>query len=170
MPTQGRADPGLGTRAFSLALIAALAAADQWSKSWAFDTLPGRGGSMDILPPVLSFTLSRNPGIVLGIGWQIPNLFLVTSFGMLAVLTVILWRKPIPWSWRGSLAAIASGALGNGLDRYQFKYVRDFIDVHYHGWVYPTFNVADSCICVGAAVLAIGLWRAPSRPGDAHAC
>ena len=128
---------------------------------------------MDVLPPFLSFTLSRNPGIILGIGRQIPNLFLVTSFVMLGVLLFILWRKALPLSWRLSLAAIASGALGNGLDRYQFKYVRDFIDVHVNTpWgpvVYPTFNVADSCICVGAAVLAIGLWRAPPKPENAHA-
>ena len=161
MPAQGRAHPGLGERSACLAAAALLAAADQASKSWAFSALPARDGTLDVLPPVFSFTLSRNQGIVMGIGHQIGGVFTVTSFVMLAVLAYLIWTKAMPWHWRLSLAAIASGALGNGLDRLRLHYVRDFLDVHYHGLVYPTFNVADSCICVGATVLAIGLWRTP---------
>ncbi len=161
MPAEGRALPRVGARLAALAVVAALAAADQVTKSWAFRALPWIGDTVDLLPPVLSFTHSENKGIILGIGSRIGGVFTLTSFAMLAVLVWMIWRKPMPGAWRLSLAAIASGALGNGLDRLRLGHVRDFIDVHYHGWVYPTFNVADSCICVGAAVLAIGLWRAP---------
>ncbi len=166
MPTEGRALPGLGIRLASLAVVAALAAADQYTKAWAFAAIPF-GTSRDILPPILSFTLSENKGIILGIGGSVGWVFTVTSFAMLAALLVILWRKPLPWPMRLALCAIASGALGNGLDRYYLKHVRDFIDLHYHGHVYPTFNVADSCICIGAGILALGLWRAPENPKHA---
>ena len=162
MPTEGRAHPRLGDRLLALVLVASLAAADQWSKARADETLPARGGSVEVLPPVFSLTLSHNRGIFMGIGNRIGRVFTATSFAILAVLLWILWCKRLSRAWRASVAAIASGALGNGLDRLRFGYVRDFLDVHWHGWVYPTFNVADSCICVGAAVLALGLWREPS--------
>ena len=161
MPAQGRDLPGLGARAASLAVLAVLAAVDQASKAWAFALLPGKGDTRPVLPPVLSLTHSENPGIFMGIGSGISQVFTFTSFLMLGVLVWILWTKTLSWPWRLSVAAIASGALGNGLDRWRLKAVRDFLDFHYRGWTYPTFNAADICICVGAAVLAIGLWKAP---------
>ena len=166
MPTQGRG-PGLVPRLASLALTGLLAAADLATKSWAFARVPREG--MELLPPVLDFRLSRNPGIFMGFGGQVPWLFTGTTLILLAVLLWVLWTKPLPWTWRLAVAAIASGALGNGVDRVLAPYsVRDFIDVHYGSFVWPTFNVADSCICVGAAVLALGLWKAPGKAPDAR--
>lgn len=162
MPAQGRAGPGLSGRLPCLALVAVLAFADLWTKDWAFSTLPAYGGR-EILPPVLSFTRSENQGIVMGIGSSIGWVFTLTSFAILGVLLWMIARRPMPRAWRLAMAAIASGALGNGLDRLRLGHVRDFIDVHYAGWTYPTFNLADSAICVGAAVLAFGLWKSPEE-------
>ena len=164
MPAQGRDRGGIGPRLASLAVLAALAAADQATKAWAFALLPRMHDTRPVLPPVFSLTHSENRGIFMGLGGSIGEIFVYTSFGMLAILVWVLWTKPMSWPWRLSVAAIGSGALGNGLDRVRLGHVRDFLDVHYRLWVYPTFNLADICICVGAGVLAIGLWKTP-EPG-----
>jgi signal peptidase II len=54
-----------------------------------------------------------------------------------------------------ALSLILGGALGNVIDRLQHGYVVDFIQVHHRGWYFPSFNVADSAISVGAALLIL---------------
>ena len=54
-----------------------------------------------------------------------------------------------------ALSLILGGALGNVIDRLLHGYVVDFIQVHYGGWYFPSFNVADSAISVGAACLIL---------------
>jgi signal peptidase II len=54
-----------------------------------------------------------------------------------------------------ALALILGGALGNVIDRLLHGYVVDFIQVHYAGWYFPSFNVADSAITVGAVLLIL---------------
>ena len=54
-----------------------------------------------------------------------------------------------------ALALILGGALGNVIDRLLHGYVVDFIQVHWGGWYFPSFNVADSAISVGAALLIL---------------
>jgi signal peptidase II len=53
------------------------------------------------------------------------------------------------------LALILGGALGNLIDRLRFGHVVDFLDFHAAGWHWPAFNVADSAITVGAALLIL---------------
>ena len=57
------------------------------------------------------------------------------------------------FSW--ALSLILGGALGNVVDRMLHGYVVDFIQVHYAGWYFPSFNIADSAITVGAALLIL---------------
>jgi signal peptidase II len=54
-----------------------------------------------------------------------------------------------------ALALILGGAVGNVLDRLLYGYVVDFIDLHWAGWHFPAFNVADSAISLGAAALIV---------------
>ena len=54
-----------------------------------------------------------------------------------------------------ALSLILGGALGNVIDRLLHGYVVDFIQVHYAGWYFPSFNVADSAITVGAVLLIL---------------
>lgn len=54
-----------------------------------------------------------------------------------------------------ALALILGGALGNVVDRLLHGYVVDFIQVHYRGWYFPSFNIADSAITIGAALLIL---------------
>jgi len=52
-----------------------------------------------------------------------------------------------------ALALVLAGAIGNLIDRSVYGYVIDFLHLYYQNWHYPAFNVADSAICVGAALL-----------------
>ncbi len=88
-------------------------------------------------------------------GWQ---RWLFTGIGFFAV-ALILWmlrshsgEKLLAFA----LANILGGAIGNVLDRLMHGYVVDFIDLHWFGWHFPAFNIADSAISVGAVCLILG--------------
>jgi signal peptidase II len=113
--------------------------------------------------PVLSFMnwlLLFNPGaafsfLAQGSGWQ---RWFFTILG-LAASTYILWLlrkslsdKVLCWA----LSLILGGALGNVVDRIMYGAVVDFIDLHYAGWHWPAFNIADSAICIGAGLIIWG--------------
>ena len=117
------------------------------------------------LTPFLNLTLVYNTGAAFGFlndaaGWQ--NLFFVGVAALASVvILVMLWRLPPGANLLGSgLALIGGGALGNLIDRLFHGHVIDFIDFYYRSWHWPAFNVADSAITVGAALLvadALGL-------------
>src|SRR3954465_1593601 len=101
-------------------------------------------------------------------GWQTPALAVFAAVAIAVVGTFIV-RSPGRQMLRSGLALILGGALGNLVDRVRFGQVVDFLDFHAAGWHWPAFNVADSAITVGAAVLIIegfvhheGRARAPS--------
>ena len=75
------------------------------------------------------------------------------------LLAIFLWRRAL--GLRDKLAQVAFGLLcggiiGNLVDRIQHQHVVDFLDFHFGSYIYPTFNVADSGICVGVALY---LWH-----------
>ena len=63
-----------------------------------------------------------------------------------------------PWA-TAALALILGGALGNLVDRLRFDAVADFLQFHYAGWYFPAFNVADSAITVGVALMLLHQFR-----------
>ncbi|CAG9295809.1 signal peptidase II [Celerinatantimonas diazotrophica] len=90
-------------------------------------------------------------------------------FSALAVVVclVLVWclkrmREPQPLSAAG-YALVISGALGNVIDRLLYGYVIDFLDFHYGSYHWPAFNVADSCICIGAVLLILDSFIHPSK-------
>ncbi len=89
-------------------------------------------------------------------GWQ-RWLFIVLGIGV--SVAIVFWLRRVPrrgHTWLAiALALIVGGALGNVIDRAIYGYVVDFISVHYGGWYFPAFNVADASISVGAAMLII---------------
>ena len=123
------------------------------------------------LLPFLNLTLTYNTGAAFSLlssagGWQ--RWFFA---GLAAVVSVVL----LVWLWRASprerwllcgLALVLGGALGNLWDRLAIGAVVDFIDLHYAGRHWPAFNVADSAICVGAALLIISTFRDAGDPSD----
>ena len=87
-------------------------------------------------------------------GWQ--RWFFVGLGTVAAVFIVWMLRQhggQRLFSW--ALALILGGAVGNVIDRLLHGHVVDFIQVHYAGWYFPSFNVADSAITVGAVLLIL---------------
>ena len=96
-----------------------------------------------------AFSFLSNAG-----GWQTPALvvFALVAIGIVGVFIV---RSPGRTMLLSGLALILGGALGNLIDRLRFGQVVDFLDFHAAGWHWPAFNVADSAITVGAALLIL---------------
>jgi signal peptidase II len=87
-------------------------------------------------------------------GWQ---RWLFIGIGAVAMVLIVwmLRSNPTQRLFSAALTLILGGAMGNVLDRLLYGYVVDFIDVHWAGWHFPAFNVADSAISVGAAALIL---------------
>jgi signal peptidase II len=116
------------------------------------------------LLPFLNLTLVHNTGAAFGFlssasGWQ-NVFFIIVAVTAAAAIVVLLYRLTPKDRWLGvALALILGGAIGNLIDRLTYGYVVDFIDVFYGPWHWPAFNVADSAITVGAAVLLFDALR-----------
>lgn len=112
----------------------------------------------------LNITLAHNYGAAFSFladagGWQ-RTFFIVLASVVSVVLLVWLLRLPRhEWRTALGLSLVLGGAIGNLVDRIRLGYVVDFIDVHFSGWHYPAFNVADSAITCGVALLLLdALW------------
>ena len=148
-----------------LALAAAAIILDQLTKWLAYDALWNPPQRLVVtgffwLTPVenrgVSFGLFQADG---GFGrWAIVIFAVVVSIG----LGVWLWRSKRRWL-AGALGLVIGGALGNVIDRVRFGWVIDFIDVHAGGYHWPAFNVADSAIVVGIAMLLLDSLIGPKK-------
>jgi signal peptidase II len=87
-------------------------------------------------------------------GWQTP-LLVAFALAAAAIVSILIFRNPRNSLLCAGLAAILGGALGNVIDRLRFGHVVDFLDLHALGWHFPAFNVADSAITIGAALLIL---------------
>jgi len=114
--------------------------------------------------PSFNFTLLYNRGAAFSFlanagGWQ---RWFFTGLSLAASILLIIWliRLEEKQRWLGyALALILGGAIGNLIDRVLYGYVIDFIDIYYQQWHWPAFNIADSAISIGAAMLFIDLLR-----------
>ena len=108
----------------------------------------------------LNITLAHNYGAAFSFlsdagGWQ--RWFFIT-LAMVVSVVLLVWLLRLPrqeWRTGLGLALVLGGAIGNLVDRVTLGYVVDFIDVHYGGWHYPAFNVADSSITCGVILLLL---------------
>jgi signal peptidase II len=113
--------------------------------------------------PVLNITRLHNTGAAFSFladetGWQ-RWLFTALAVGVSAVL--IVWLRRIDRTSRvlgSAVALIIGGAIGNVIDRMRLGHVIDFIHAHWSEHYFPAFNVADSAITVGAALLLLDAW------------
>jgi signal peptidase II len=190
--------PGAALLLTRFGWVALLVALDLWSKAAVFAWLTPLGARGELPPhpcgllghapryPLagdwLGFMLSRNAGAAFGKLGDMP--YLLVGGRVVAVLFVtwlILRASPKkPWV-TAAFVLILGGALGNVYDNlwlaesgsgHPFGLVRDFIDVYFGfaDWHFPTFNVADSCISVGAAILVVnGLFGHHKKPEPAPA-
>jgi len=149
-----------------LLVSAAVIWADMATKAWASEVLelyrPNEIFSW------LNMTLAHNYGAAFSFlsdagGWQ---RWFFTVLASVVSLVLIIWVLRLPrreWLTALALALVIGGALGNLADRVQLGYVVDFIDVHYRGWHWPAFNVADSAISCGVVLLLIDALRQALR-------
>ncbi len=119
--------------------------------------------------PVFDLTLLHNTGAAFSFlsqagGWQ-RWFFALIAIVVSVALLVWMARTPYQQRWLGAgLALLLGGALGNLYDRIVHGYVVDFISLHYSGYYFPAFNLADTAITIGAGMLIIDmLWFSEAR-------
>jgi signal peptidase II len=159
-------------RRFEAWLMAAIVVLDQITK-----TLVVRGitlhDTVTLVPGLLNLTHVRNTGAAFGMLSSVHfpgKALLVTLLAVAAIVAIGVYASRFASETRlarTGLALVLAGAAGNLLDRARLGYVVDFVDVHYAGWHFWAFNVADSSITVGAIVLILDMFRAPSHVPEA---
>jgi len=141
-----------------LGLIALLVGLDQLSKSIIHKTL-ALHSSRAVIPGFFNLSYVRNRGAIFGFFSQSPNklVFILLTTASLAALSIVLFyflkAASSDIAMKISLALILAGAFGNQIDRILRGYVIDFLDFHIKQMHWPFFNLADSCITVGALIL-----------------
>ncbi|WP_432720565.1 signal peptidase II [Jeongeupia wiesaeckerbachi] len=139
-----------------IALAVVVIVIDQASKH-AIEAAFSYGDVSPIIPGFFNLTLAYNPGAAFSFladagGWQ-RHFFTVLALGVSVFIVLTLRKHYTQTLFSLALALIMGGAIGNVIDRVLFGHVIDFIQVYYRTWYYPAFNIADSAICVGAALM-----------------
>jgi signal peptidase II len=154
-----------------LVLAAAIVVLDQLTKAIALARLiPGHPHVL--ADGWLALTLVMNPGLAFGLLGTIPPAWrwIVATLSVIALLVLArVALRILPTGGAAGVVAVGlifGGAVGNLIDRARFGAVVDFVDVHWRGWHWPAFNVADSAISIGVALLAIRLLT--ERPAAAE--
>lgn len=145
-----------------LLLSALIIAADQGSKALVVASLE----LYERLPvvPFFSWVHARNYGAAFSLlnepgGWQ-RWLFIALAMGFAVFIVYELRRLPPGDRLMGWVYGfILGGALGNMIDRVLSGYVVDFALLHYGGWSFPAFNVADAALSVGAVLWIYAMFR-----------
>lgn len=157
-----------------------LVVADQISK-WAVSehvmrpAIPGGGDSLTLsgwyalapgrLPyaeievlPFFNIVMVWNKGISFGLLNRDtdygPTILIALALAITALFLTFMRKTSAPLQLTG-IALIIGGALGNVIDRLRFGAVMDFLDFHAGNYHWPAFNIADSCVCIGVAILII---------------
>ena len=150
--------PGQG---YWLTLAALVLVLDQASKVWVLASF--RLMESQIVTPFFNLVLVFNAGAAFSFlagagGWQkwfFVILALGISFWLLGLLRKHAHERLLP----AALSLILGGAIGNVIDRLRFDAVVDFLDFHFAGYHWPAFNVADSAITVGVALMLLHQFR-----------
>jgi signal peptidase II len=153
-------------RAHYLILSAAVILLDLWTKALVLaridlhETIP-------IIPSFFQLVHVRNTGAAFGIGANassrlVPLLLNIGAIAVFCVVVVYALRSAVSDRLlQTGLHLILGGAIGNLLDRFRFGYVVDFLDVYAGTHHWPAFNVADSAICIGIALLFLDMRKKP---------
>ncbi|HTR47473.1 MAG TPA: signal peptidase II [Verrucomicrobiae bacterium] len=153
------------------ALAVFVLVADQVTK-YAVENFTESGSLRVLIPGMLNLVHTSNPGVAFGIlagaeaPWRAPVLIVFSSCVMLLIAWLIVSRRAGGWFGQYGMTLILGGAAGNLCDRITRRSVTDFIDFHFGSHHWYTFNVADSAIVVGAALVILELlrdWRHPAH-------
>ncbi len=162
-PNERRAPVEKKTITAALILAILLLIADQISKAAVVKYIRF-GEKIPVIPDFFNLTYITNTGAAWGIlsghGW----LLLVISLAVMAALIYFMRTLTEGWPERiYALAIVMSGIIGNSIDRVFRKEVVDFLQFYFGKYQYPSFNVADSCICVGVVIFMISTLCRPER-------
>jgi signal peptidase II len=140
--------------AFTITLL------DQISKFYVQGALR-LGQVVPVIPGFFNLTYVLNPGAAFGFLSGAPAAIrhpLFTAISIFAVLFIIYYRarhRQMGLLPSVALACILAGAVGNLIDRLRLGMVVDFLDFYYGGYHWPAFNVADSAITIGVALMVL---------------
>lgn len=130
---------------------------DQLSKVWIRNHIPfgtwTPPGAIEIIPNFFYLTHVGNTGAA----WSMLSgkSVLLACIATLTLGAIFFYRKTLALKMRSTQIAfglLIGGIIGNLIDRIAYGHVVDFLDFHFGSYVYPTFNIADSGICVGVAI------------------
>jgi signal peptidase II len=135
---------------------------DQTTKAWAVKNLRF-GGDREVIPNFLNFAYAQNTGVAFSFlnDHGDAGRFGLSIVALIAGVLVLYYFWRIPHTHDrllGALALLLAGIIGNVTDRLRLGFVIDFVDVQFGNWHYPTFNVADMAICVGAGLLILDMF------------
>lgn len=138
---------------------------DQLSKVY-FNGAYQYGEVREVIPGLFNFVLVYNPGAAFSFladagGWQ-KFFFTALAFAVSGWLGWQMLRGGQSRMMNLASALIIGGALGNVIDRLIHGHVIDFIQVYYQTYYWPAFNIADSAICAGAALMVLDSFRQPA--------
>jgi signal peptidase II len=149
----------LKQKATALGIAAALVALDQLTKAWVLRAIPA-GGSIELIPGVLRLHVAENSGVAFTL-LRGAGPILVLGIVAVVILIVIALGSSEGWLQVLSLGIVLGGAVGNLVDR--FTRGPGLLDGRVVDWIdpsfFPTFNVADTSITIGVALLLIASFR-----------
>jgi signal peptidase II len=143
---------------------------DQTTKAWAVRRLRF-GDVKEVIPNFLNFAYAQNTGVAFSMfddHGDTGRWGLSIVAGVAATLVLyFFWKTPRSDDRiLGALCLLLAGIIGNVVDRLRLGFVVDFIDVQFGSWHYPTFNVADMAICIGAGLLILDMFLSKKKTGD----
>jgi len=144
------------TRVMLISLIAAAVVADQLTKTAALSLL-SQGTAVPVLPG-FNLSLGFNTGASFGMmgGFMAGKPLLMAALtGALTIAFAAMAFRAKHALERAGFALVVGGALGNIIDRLRQGAVTDFLDFYWRDWHWPTFNVADICITLGAVLILV---------------
>ncbi len=152
-----------------LSLATTVFVLDQLTKLLAVQYLTYQAGIK--VTPFFNLVMVHNAGAAFGFlssasGWQNTLFIVIAAFACVFILWMT-WHIDVKEKMLATgLMLILGGAAGNLLDRLLHGYVIDFVDLYYQTWHWPVFNIADSAITLGAALLildSLGFWKQRAR-------
>lgn len=145
-----------------LAIAGGVFMIDQTTKAWATRVLRFEGDK-SVISGFLNFAYAKNTGVAFSMldeggdagRWGLSAVAIIAA----TLVLYFFWRTPrTDDRILGSLALLLAGIAGNVTDRMRLGFVVDWVDVQFGSWHYPTFNIADAAICIGAGLLILDLF------------
>lgn len=146
----------------SWVIILLLAVLDQLTKLLVLRFIPFQE-SVPLVPGFFNLTHVYNTGAAFGMLHDSNLLFIIVS--TVAFVALVLLRRHfegslLQWGW----ILLLAGIIGNVTDRLRLGHVVDFLDFQFGGYHWPSFNVADSCICIAAGLFLLSSFQTPNTP------